>query len=163
MMSSTVTGLGRVISHHTVHCQSQQHGIRAYRPFTGMTLMRQHRNWQRVLFCDESRFQLFRVDCKTRIYQRALCCVQEIVPFGGVSVMVWGSICGQQWTDLTVTDGNLTAHRYINQVLRPVLLPFLQHQPRFSFQEDNARPHSSCGAAVLYSKRQCFAMASPFT
>ena len=62
--------------------------------------MRQHRNWQRVLFCDESRFQLFTVDGKTRIYQRAgertaLCCVQETVPFGGGSVMVWGDICGQ--------------------------------------------------------------------
>ena len=59
--------------------------------------MKQYRNWQRVLFCDESRFQLFRVDCKTRIYQRAgertaLCCVQETVPFGGGSVMVCGGI-----------------------------------------------------------------------
>ena len=36
--------------------------------------------------------------------------------------MVWGGICGQQQTDRIVTDGNLTAHRYINQVLCPVLL-----------------------------------------
>ena len=35
--------------------------------------------------------------------------------------MVSGGICGQQWTDRIVIDGNLTAHRYINQVLRPVL------------------------------------------
>ena len=53
--------------------------------------------------------------------------------------MVWGSICGQQRTDLIAIDGNLTAHR----VLHPVLLPFLQHQPRLLFQQDNARPHTT--------------------
>ena len=37
-------------------------------------------------------------------------------------------------TDLIVIDGNLTGHPYINQVLRPILLPFLQHQPRL-FQQ----------------------------
>ena len=105
-------------------------------------------NWQRVLFSDENRFLLFRADGRTRIYRRtgertAPCCVQETVPFGGGSVMVWGGICGQQQTDLIVTDGNLTAHRYINQGLRPVLLPFLQHQPKLLFQQDNARPRTA--------------------
>ena len=28
--------------------------------------------------------------------RKALCCVQETLPFGGGSVMVWGGICGQQ-------------------------------------------------------------------
>ena len=28
--------------------------------------------------------------------------------------MVWGRICGQQWTDLIVIDGNLTAHCYLH-------------------------------------------------
>ena len=46
----------------------------------------------------------------------ALCCVQETVPFGRGSVMVWGCICGQQQTDLIVIDGNLTAHRYLHMV-----------------------------------------------
>ena len=94
-------------------CRLRQHGIRDYRPFRGMTLTRhhqlrrlrwtrqyqrwRHRNWQRVLFSDESRFQFFRADGRTRIYRcarerTALCCVQETVPFGGGSVMVWGGI-----------------------------------------------------------------------
>ena len=33
-----------------------------------------------------------------------------------LSVMVWGGICGQQRTDLTVIDGNCTAHRYLHMV-----------------------------------------------
>ena len=57
--------------------------------------------------------------------------------------MVWGGICGQQRTDLIVIDGNLTAHCYIDQILRPILLPFLQHQPRLLFHQDNARPHTA--------------------
>ena len=119
----------------------------AYRPFRGMTLTRQyprwqHRNLQRVLFSDESRFQLFRADGMTRIYRSAReriapCCVQETVSIGGGSVMVWWGICGQQRTDLIVIDDNLTAHRYIN------LLPFFQHQPRLLFQQDIARPHTA--------------------
>ena len=81
--SSPATGLGHVISRHTVRRRLRQHGIRAYRPFIGITLTRQHRlrrllwapqfqrwqhrNWQRILFSDESRFQLFRADGRTRI------------------------------------------------------------------------------------------------
>ena len=53
--------------------------------------------------------------------------------------MVWCGICGQQRTDLIVIDGNLTAHRYINQVLRPAL----QHQRRLLFQQDHARHHTA--------------------
>ena len=40
--SSAVTGLGRVISRHTERRRLRQHGIRAYRPFRGMTLTRQN-------------------------------------------------------------------------------------------------------------------------
>ena len=92
MTSSAATTLGHVISRQTVRRLLRQHGIRAYRPFRGMTLTRQHR-LQRVLFSDESRFQLFRADGRTQIYQRAgertaPCCVQETVPSGGGSVMV---------------------------------------------------------------------------
>ena len=41
--SSTATALGHVISHHTVCRRLRQHGIRAYQPFKGMALTRQHR------------------------------------------------------------------------------------------------------------------------
>ena len=83
--------------------------------------LRQHRNWQHVLFSDESRFRLFRADGRTRIYLRAgeipaLCCVEETVSSGGGSVMVWGGICGQQRTDLIVIDGNRTTHCYLHMM-----------------------------------------------
>ena len=61
---------------------------------------------------------------------------------GDYRLVGWGCICGQRRTDRIVIDRNLTAHRYINQILRPVLLPFLQNQPRLLVQQDNARPRT---------------------
>ena len=78
----------------------------------------QHRNWQCVLFSDEIRFQLFRADGRTWIYRRAgertaLCCVQETVPFGGGSVMVWGGI----WptADRPIFNGRNSYHTPLHQ------------------------------------------------
>ena len=48
--------------------------------------------------------------------------------------------------------GTLTAHSYINHVLRPVLLPFLRHQPRLLFQQDNARPHTARVVQHFFAK-----------
>lgn len=35
----------------------------------------------------------------------------------------------------------LTAQRYINEVLQPVVMPFIQQHLGMSFQQDNTRPH----------------------
>ncbi|XP_048251450.1 uncharacterized protein LOC125379242 [Haliotis rufescens] len=107
------------------------------------TAVAAQRNWRGVLFGDESRCQLFKSDGRVRIYRRrgewtACCCVQEVEPYGGGSVMVRGGICGDQKTDLVIIDGNLTARRYMDEVLLPVKLPFLQRHPWTLFQQDNA-------------------------
>ncbi|UYV70421.1 SETMAR [Cordylochernes scorpioides] len=46
-------------------------------------------------------------------------------------------------TPLVVIPGTLTAQRYVDDILRPVLLPFLSHHPGLTFQQDNARPHTA--------------------
>ena len=62
----------------------------------------------------------------------------------GSSVMVWGGISEDHRTPLVCIDGNLTAQRYIDHILEPVLIPFLQqHGDVTTFQQDNARPHSA--------------------
>ena len=77
---SAATGLGHVISRHTVCRRLWQHGIRVYQPFRG-PLTRQRRcwrlpqacqfqRWQCVLFIDESRFQLFSADGRTNVQER---------------------------------------------------------------------------------------------
>ena len=50
-------------------------------------------------------------------------CVQAVVPYSGVSVMAWGGICGQERTRQVVVNGNLTSQRYVDDILRPTVLP----------------------------------------
>ena len=54
--------------------------------------------------------------------------------------MVWGGISVRSRTELLVLNGTLTGQRYINEVLQPVVLPFVQ-QLHVVLQDDNARPH----------------------
>ena len=42
----------------------------------------------------------------------------------------WGGICGQERTPLVIINGNLTAQRYINDILCSTALTFFQKQPR---------------------------------
>lgn len=121
--------------------------IRARRPYTGQILTRHHRairlqwaqrhlrftqrQWNSVIFSDESRFNVSHADGRVRVYRRrnerlADCCIQERDRFGGGSVMVWGGIMGGRKTDLVIIQGNLNAQGYIN-LLNNTLLPFL-HQ-----------------------------------
>ena len=71
-------------------------------------------------------------------------CVRQTNRWGGASVMVWGGILTRRKTELVVVDGNLTAQRYIDLILRPVVIPFMNtHRDITIFQQDNARPHSA--------------------
>ena len=85
-------------------------------------------NWRRIWFSDESRFLLERRDGRQRVYRRrrerfAPNCVRQVDRYGGGSVMVWGAMSYNDRSELVVVQGNLTANRYINQILRPHLLP----------------------------------------
>jgi hypothetical protein len=108
----------------------------------------QIRHWRRIMFTDESRFALCSNDGRVRVWRRAgerflPSTVQEVVPFGNGSVMVWGGISIDDKSDLVVIrNGALNARRYIDEVLQT------QIQPRahaggenFVLMQDNARPH----------------------
>ena len=56
-------------------------------------------------------------------------------------VMVWGAISSTDRSPLVFINGNLTAARYINEVIRPHLLPFLARYGNPTFQQDNAPAH----------------------
>ena len=102
--------------------------------------------WPRVLFSDESRFNLSHHDGRIRVFRRrgerfADNCLIGRDRFGGGSLMVWGSIMGRKKTNLIVVQGNLNAQGYINQILQPEAVSFLQrHRPAILIH-DNARSH----------------------
>ena len=108
------------------------------------------RQWANVLFTDESRFCLFGNDARVRVWRRRgrrfdRACVAPVRAFNGGSVMVWGGITSRQRTDLVIMPPpGMTAVRYIDEVLRPHVVPMSQQMGRnFILMQDNARPHTA--------------------
>ena len=67
--------------------------------------------------------------------------VSEHYRYGGGPVMVWAGVTVTLKTQLCIIDGNLNAQRYVNEILQPVVVPFLgQMQQGAIFQDDNADP-----------------------
>ncbi|GFT83885.1 transposable element Tcb2 transposase [Trichonephila clavipes] len=58
-------------------------------------------------------------------------------------VMVWGAIAYDSRSTLIVMRRTLTGQRYIDDILRPHVGPFLNGLPGAIFQQDNARPHTA--------------------
>jgi hypothetical protein len=101
-----------------------------------------------VLFTDESRFWLLHIDGRVRVWRRPGErhldeTLEEKVPFGGGSIMVWSEIIFNGRTELVVIrEGSMTARRYIDEVLKPHVVPFAQNMgPEFILQQDNTCPH----------------------
>ncbi len=102
--------------------------------------------WRGVLFTDESRFSLYRADGRQRVWRRvgerfADVNVVDRVAHGGGGVMVWAGICYGQRTQVYFIDGILNAQRYRDEILRPIVVPFLHDHHLMLQQHDNARPH----------------------
>ena len=121
---------------------------------------RAHLRWDRrqrgsVLFTDEFKFNVQNCDGHTRVYRQrgqrfSDNCVQKSNRGGGGSVHVWAGITQFNKTDLVILNGNVNARRYIDNVLRPVALPFLRQNYRrgnFIYQHDNAPAHT-CSARL---------------
>ena len=64
------------------------------------------------------------------------------VAYDDSRVMLWVGISYGQRTQLHIIDGNLNAQRYHDEILRPVVVPFIRRH-HLMFQHDNARPHVS--------------------
>ena len=153
------------ISNDTARRRLHDYGLTARRPYRGPVMTAAHRRnrqrwcqqhqrwtlaqWNEVAFSDESRFCVDSPDGRERVWRRtgeryADCCVRQANRWGGPSVMVWAAISGRYRTPLVVVDGNLNAQRYVDNILRPHLLPFLLDHPELiTFQHDNTRPHAA--------------------
>ncbi|GFX88429.1 HTH_Tnp_Tc3_2 domain-containing protein [Trichonephila clavipes] len=56
---------------------------------------------------------------------------------------VWGAISWDTRSSLVVLQGTLTARRYVDDILTPIVLPMLSSRPGAIYQQDNARPHTA--------------------
>ena len=103
------------------------------------------RQWRNVMFSDESRFLLYRADGRRPVYRRdgersRDNCVDEVDRFGGGGLMVWAGRAYGHRTPMVFIDGSLTAQRYVDLILQPVVVPFIR-QHNVTFQQDNDRAH----------------------
>ena len=150
---------GRRFSDQTIRNRLHTNHLRARKPAKKPALTalhrtarlrwcRQHRPWylnmwRRVMFSDESRFCLRKVDCKVRVWRRpgerfADCCIER------VSVMIWVGISLAGKTQLVFINGTLNAQRYRDEIMDPVVITYVQNLGAGSIlQDDNVRPHTA--------------------
>ncbi len=131
------------ISAQTVRNRLREAHLHARRPHQGLDLTavrrRNRLEWANThirwrLFTDESRFSLYRADGRQRVWRRvgerfADVNVVDWVAHGGSGVMVWAGVCYGQRTQVHFIDGILNAQRYRDEILRPIVVPFIHdHQ-----------------------------------
>ncbi len=104
--------------------------------------------WRRVVFSDESRFCLGRSDRRVRVRRlpgerESPDCIMESHRSQTPGVMVWGAISYDMKSELVFFEGTVTARSYVENVVNPVVIPFLANINGAVFQQDNARPHTA--------------------
>ncbi|UYV80583.1 K02A2.6-like, partial [Cordylochernes scorpioides] len=104
--------------------------------------------WHRVVFSDVSRFCLPSDSRRVRVWRRRgerpnPAAIVERPTVRQRGIMVWGAIAYDSRSPLLRIQGTMTAQRYVDDVLRPVTLPYLQGVPNALYQQDNARPHTA--------------------
>ena len=151
---------GRIISSQTVRNRLKEANLRARRPRRCLVMTQRHKrarlllarrhlrltraDWAYVLFVEETKIKLKGSDGRKRVYRRrgerhSANCVDEIDRFGGGgSVMVWVGISMHTKTPITRVHGGLTANRYQNAILRPVILPHIASNRGMILAQDNA-------------------------
>ncbi|GBN42152.1 Transposable element Tc1 transposase, partial [Araneus ventricosus] len=111
--------------------------------------------WRSVVFSDESRFCLCasdgRVVVKRRTGQRLQpTCLQPRHTGPTPEVMVWGAISYDSRSTLVVIPRTLTANLYVNLVVQPVVLPFMNSIQGRVLQQDN-NSYRCCNPTSLQS------------
>ena len=160
----TVGTHNRPVSDTTVRCRLIAVHLNCRRPYIGQRLAQRHRIarhnwavllWQNIVFSDESRYCVVRADGRMRVWRRrgerfTDACVMERDSWGGPSVMLWGAISWGRRVQPVIFENNgrgrgrgVTAQRYIDEVLTPVVVPVFAGQRQMVYQHDNARPQTA--------------------
>lgn len=116
-------------------------------------------DWSKVLWTDESKFQMFGSNRKVYVRRRPSeafldMCLVPTVKHGGGSVMVWGCFAGSQVGDLIHVDGIMKKEHY-HSILVHHAIPSGEQLigPHFIFQQDNDPKHTS-KLCTSYLKRK---------
>ena len=116
--------------------------------------------WQKVLWSDESKFEIFGSNRRQYVRRRAgerynSECLQPSVKHGGGSVMVWGCISANGVGDLVKIEGIMNAEKY-RQLLIHHAVPSGKRLigNGFIFQHDNDPKHTSNVVKAYLQKKE---------
>ncbi|UYV73394.1 hypothetical protein LAZ67_10003027 [Cordylochernes scorpioides] len=151
--------LDHSFSTRTISRRLVANGLHSCRPLRRLSLTPPNRRqrlarstwmteWHRVVFSDESRFCLSSDSRRVRVWHRRgersnPAAIVERPTVRQRGIMVWGAIAYDSRSPLLRIQSTMTAQRYVDDVLRPVTLPYLQGAPNALYQQDNARPHTA--------------------
>ncbi|GFW32887.1 HTH_Tnp_Tc3_2 domain-containing protein [Trichonephila clavipes] len=123
-----------VPSRETIRRRLTEVGLRSRRPLRRLPLTPHH-----SLSADDHRTRVWR-----RTGQRSdPAFIVERHTAISQGVTVWGAISWDTRSSLVVLQGTLTARRYVDDILTPIVLPMLSSRPGAIYQQDNARPHTA--------------------
>ncbi|RZC39474.1 DDE 3 domain containing protein, partial [Asbolus verrucosus] len=84
---------------------------------------------------------------------RNLACAIERHIHHTIGIMVWGAIAHGSTFPLHVVRGTMTAVRYVSEVLRPIVVPYVRGIEGGVFQQDNARPQIARTSLIFLEKQ----------
>ena len=124
LQSELRTAAGVNVSDQTIRNRLRENNLRSRRPAVRTPLTVRHRRARRDW-------------CRQHIQWTQRQWSQVVF-----SVMVWAVVTKTRKTKLYIIDGNLNGQRYMNEILRPFVVPFLGQMQRGAiFQDGNTRPH----------------------
>lgn len=160
------------VSTRTVQRRLNKLGLRALKPAKKPLLtikMKQKRlqwarerstwteqDWEKVVFSDESKFNLFGSDGKTTVRRRkgeryAEQCILPTVKHSP-SVMVWGAITFNKVGPIVFLEGTMNAAKY-KSILETHVLPLIQEMENYVenplFQDDSAPCHRAKSVSLI--------------
>ncbi|GFU39093.1 transposable element Tcb2 transposase [Trichonephila clavipes] len=145
--STVRADVGVAIVPQTISRHLAEANLKSKRPFHALPLTPEHRqlrlqwcqarsiwnvtDWQKVVFSDESRFVLGTDDNRVRVWRHpgerynSPHTVLRLLSARTAIVMVWGAIAYDRRSTLIVMRGTLTGQRYVDDILRSHVGPFV--------------------------------------
>jgi len=184
-INKSISQTGILVSDRTVRNRLIKAGLRARiprkKPFLNklqrrrrLAWAREHEDWtvdmwKQVLWSDETRISVMGSDGIRYVRRRSGedCLPECLTPKikHPLSVMVWGCMARSGVGMLQVLDGHINADRYIEQVLKPKMVPsasiiFGEGQP-FIFQQDGAPCHTAKKCTQWFARNKVVVMEWP--